>query len=1010
MRRTDRTLVFFILVVICVLTPRQPAAQEPAAQEPRPKFSAIVRAGITGGLEVEVFRTRGGERTRVVDARVDLVPAGLTKSGEQRLAAAHEGGSAFRIGDSITVTMRNRAGRPLHVRLCDAEFAQLDPAVEQPDDVLSAGQERTRTFRETGPAAETIETFRVLASTHPFEFSLDNDALGISASRGFTGPDFTDNIANVGTFMGPLGRSDLSIAFLRAALAKLERSPLVERRRDRESQVLNALGLALHSTGDYAGARSCYERALAAARDSGNGRQQAIVLANLGLWHASLGEYEQADARYTEALSLARASHDEGVELRVLLNQPSVALAMKHVEDAERLLREAMTLLSNKEGQAEVLNDLGIVSRQRCEAGGRTTIGASTPATCADAVRLHERAAAAAAESGNAVLEGFALNNLGVAHHASGRDADAIGPYLRAVAIYRALHNPAAEGVTLNNLMVAFRGLGNPAMAIVYGKLGVNVHQDIIRRNQALDPETQRSFLQTRGELYRGLSELLITQGRITEAEEVMSLLKRREYHDYVSRDGRDSRAGAATLTPREEDVLRQFSAISDRVATLAGELNALRSVPTADPEKREAIKRDLDTANQAFDIQVRQIAEEMSAVERAASARRIREDAGFQADLKRWRAPDVAVVQTVVGPSNVHVILTTKDFRVAREPNPPVSAADLNKLVARFRSEVMDPANDPRGVAKQLHRVVLGPIERDLQRAGITTILWSLDGTLRYAPIAALYDGDHYVAERYRNVVLTLSSRTRLGLPPAPAQEWRGLGLGVSQGREGFQPLPAVAAELHSIIRDAADAESDAGDARLPGTVLLDDAFNRTNLERTLENGYPIVHVASHFALRPGQASESYLLLGDGRLSLEDLRTSSALSLDSTELLALSACDTGVQIETGDGSEVESFGEIAQQRGARSVVASLWPVADASTADFMKAFYHALVMRDKASALQSAQLALLHGSTMESRATQAQQQRHLEMEGYRSYARDPKRPYAHPYFWAPFVLIGNWR
>lgn len=91
-----------------------------------------------------------------------------------------------------------------------------------------------------------------------------------------------------------------------------------------------------------------------------------------------------------------------------------------------------------------------------------------------------------------------------------------------------------------------------------------------------------------------------------------------------------------------------------------------------------------------------------------------------------------------------------------------------------------------------------------------------------------------------------------------------------------------------------------------MPGRVLLDAEFTRASLERSLEDGYPIVHVASHFALRPGLASESFLLLGDGRLSLDELRTSSSLSFDATELLVLSACDTASQ--AGDGSEIESF------------------------------------------------------------------------------------------------------
>jgi CHAT domain-containing protein len=74
-------------------------------------------------------------------------------------------------------------------------------------------------------------------------------------------------------------------------------------------------------------------------------------------------------------------------------------------------------------------------------------------------------------------------------------------------------------------------------------------------------------------------------------------------------------------------------------------------------------------------------------------------------------------------------------------------------------------------------------------------------------------------------------------------------------------------------------------------------------------------------------------------------------------------------------------FAALVQQRGVKAVIASLWPVADESTAPLKKAFYRArLEGRSKAAALQEAQLSLLHAS-----------------------------PYAHPYHWAPFVLMGNW-
>jgi hypothetical protein len=103
-----------------------------------------------------------------------------------------------------------------------------------------------------------------------------------------------------------------------------------------------------------------------------------------------------------------------------------------------------------------------------------------------------------------------------------------------------------------------------------------------------------------------------------------------------------------------------------------------------------------------------------------------------------------------------------------------------------------------------------------------------------------------------------------------------------------------------------------------------------------TLHKRYPVIHIASHFRFQPGDDAKSFLLLGDGgHLTLAELKTWANL-FGGVQLLTLSACNTGV----GDGAEVEGFGALAQIQGAKAVVASLWPVADASTSRLMQEFY----------------------------------------------------------------------
>ena len=272
---------------------------------------------------------------------------------------------------------------------------------------------------------------------------------------------------------------------------------------------------------------------------------------------------------------------------------------------------------------------------------------------------------------------------------------------------------------------------------------------------------------------------------------------------------------------------------------------------------------------------------------------------------------------------------------------------------------------------------------------------------------------------ERFDNEVFTLGSQSGFGSDEQG--QWNALGLGVTQTRTVSDPaggqsltfpaLSGVAPELHGVVRDAAHP----GGA-LPGTVLLDTDFSQQAMTDDLHTQrYNVVHIASHFALRPGDPGASFLLLGAGAWTLADMKDDSTL-FSQVDLLALSACDTASGGADGDGTEVDSLGSVAQGDGAKSVLASLWPVADASTRLLMEGFYrwhetHPGV--SKAEALRQAQLSLLRGTASPADGTASrgvETARNRSDAGLPPFTPDPKAPYAHPYYWAPFVLIGNWK
>lgn len=183
--------------------------------------------------------------------------------------------------------------------------------------------------------------------------------------------------------------------------------------------------------------------------------------------------------------------------------------------------------------------------------------------------------------------------------------------------------------------------------------------------------------------------------------------------------------------------------------------------------------------------------------------------------------------------------------------------------------------------------------------------------------------------------------------------------------------------------------------------------------MERELEVQRPVVHIASHFVFKPGDDSESYLLLagkeqgGDGyHLTVAEFRDNQKLDLGDTDLLTLSACETGMSGSAGNGREVDGLGTTAQLKGAKAVISSLWEVNDSSTGELMADFYRRWASgggkTTKAEALRQAQLDLLRGGTAGSVGATG---RGLAIE-----SKEGPRSFEHPYYWAPFVLMGNWR
>jgi CHAT domain-containing protein len=275
---------------------------------------------------------------------------------------------------------------------------------------------------------------------------------------------------------------------------------------------------------------------------------------------------------------------------------------------------------------------------------------------------------------------------------------------------------------------------------------------------------------------------------------------------------------------------------------------------------------------------------------------------------------------------------------------------------------------------ATQIYGWLIEPLEQDLENSSeVKTLVFVLDGVLRNIPMSVLYDGKRKEYLMQKPYALALVPGLQLfDLRPLQRERLKVLTVGVSEQREvegrKFDEIPNVVEELQQIGR------------LVPSESLLNPKFTEANLQQQINSGsFSIVHIATHgnFSSDPEQ---TFILAYNQLLKSKDLndllRTNNQSSSSIVELLVLSACETA----KGDNRATLGLAGIAVRAGARSTLSTLWQVSDRSTAALMEQFYKELTKPEvtKAQALHQAQLALF--------------------EQYKA-----------PFYWAPYVLVGNW-
>lgn len=790
------------------------------------------------------------------------------------------------------------------------------------------------------------------------------------------------------------GKPTEALQATQAAAARIAQSP--EADSPRAARPLRRMASAQQALGNWGAAVQTLRHALALLNQSGQSADQQTSLAlHLGYGRALvvLGDPRAAQAELELArLELVRAGNPAGQRLHWLLLQASVLAATQDLAGSEQALADAAELMHKIYPPEHELR-LSTQAR-RCQLN---------PAQCAALAPW----LSLAPEQAPLPPDTQAEIALALARDArlAGQAPLARSRATRALAAAYTSTLPNLQWQALDELAQGEAAQGRRADAIVYAKQAVLTLQQM---RAGLTPlgsgaaAADSGFMQNKQELYRRLAEWLMREQRLAEGLQVLQLLKLREQDDFLERAG-SAAPGELSLTPAEQArltrltrfVQEQMQASAATPEQVAGQAR-LRRLQSADrlsaSEKAElALWRQTEATRIAALQQA--LAQLLTAAPPASTVR------AAALALPRPTQPHVMHAHLVLGEQQLSVL--TLGPHSQRLDRLPLSRPAVHQAIAAFLDTIQRRA-EVRPQAQALYAQLGAALDAAARRQGATRIQLWLDGGLRYLPFGALHDGQHYLAQKY---LFTLAAPVGPGLPGAPvgptaSAPTRLLALGLSQAAAGMAALPGVGEELCGIVSGPVRGLSEPapgclgganpsavtmhGSGPISGQADLNQFFTEKSLSGIGSDSGPasgnLLHIGTHFILRPGNITRSALLLGDGQaLTLARLRT--LPSMPRQQLVVLSACQSGVPVLGADGIELDGLAASWMARGAERVLASLWRVDDRATAPFMRRFYEALAAHpgDYGAALRAAQA--------------------LETAG-------PGQAPGHPYFWAAFNLI----
>ena len=878
--------------------------------------------------------------------------------------------------------------------------------ISQYREAFQSWQKALEIYREIGDREGEAKSLNNLGNAYEslgeYQRAIDfyQQSLAIFKERGDHWKEAA-SLNNLGLAYRYLGEYQRAIEFHQQSLAIFKEIGA----RGGEANSLNNLGLVYLNLGEYQRAIDFYQQSLAIKRERGDRRGEANSLNNLGNAYRNLGEYQRAIDFYQQSLAIKREIGDRGGEANFLVSLGSAYFVLGEYQRAIDFLQQSLAIFKEIGARGGEANSLGNLGSAYLDLGEYQR-----------AIDFLQQSLALAREIGARRLEANSLGNLGSAYNSLGEYAKASEFHQQSLALAREIGEREGEGVTLSNLGRLYEEQKQPELAIVFYKQSVIVREGIREGIRGLERELQESYTATVAGTYRRLADLLLSQDRIWEAQQVLELLKLQEIQDFT-RSPIDRGEGAkVVLLPEEKKITDSY----EKLVLFAQELYECELTECS---KLSQLYNERDKLENELDKLILEL-------ETLIGQRNVDDKQFLTPDLfnqtakriieasDRYNAqPGTVVIYPLVLEDKIWLLWAVKGKVIGKAKIDNVGRLKLNNEVLKLSSALKDSQSDVSALqasANQLYQWLLEPIEREFLEADIKInhLAFSLDRGLRYIPMEVLFDGKEYLIEKYTITTFISAALTdTVDRLPNELNQTKILGLGAANA-PGYDPLKHVPTEINNIVRENRPEDRQ---GIYPGDELLDDEFTYVSLRDNLR-GRKILHIATHGDFVPGSQNASYLVLGNGeRLKIQGEQSIKTLKnhLDDVHLVVLSGCETAVgeatqrvktQVETKDsqgkieleeGVEINALSYYFILGGAKTVMASLWRVDDASTSQLMQRFYCTLAQENqsltKAEALRKAKMSLLHNTSIDCESSAAAQ-----------------NDFSHPYYWSPFILIGN--